>query len=280
MSGAVHPDPHLSDEQLSDLLDGPGDPVTVEHLSACPACSSRLEGWAAVASALGAAVAIPPDCREAAVAAALAGGSRAPAPAPVWMRGRVLGVVAAAAAVIVAVAVGLSQIGGSGGAHRTTASGSGSRSSVSGAAGSVASPVTANLGPLDGPGAVATAVDRALGPAGPAAGSTGSGTSGSGTTGVSSATAAAPTASGSAVQGASGASAASAAAPVIAVPAPAPACAAPTRLFAPGTTQLLLEGPATYRGVAAEVFAYRVGSARRAVVLSRASCAVLAQVPF
>ena len=36
---------HLSDEQLSDVVDGSGPPAASEHLAGCPECRSRLDAW-------------------------------------------------------------------------------------------------------------------------------------------------------------------------------------------------------------------------------------------
>lgn len=73
------PGPHLSDDQLSALLDGDEDaagPASGEHVRDCPACAARLDRFRAVASAIAAPVApLPAETVDALVAGALAPGS-------------------------------------------------------------------------------------------------------------------------------------------------------------------------------------------------------------
>jgi hypothetical protein len=165
---------------------------------------------------------------------------------------------AAAALIVAGVAVGISHAGGSNTSHSSasrSASAAPKATPVNGAPqglGAVpqAPMVTASLGSIQSPQALAAAVRGVLG-TGTAAGGIGAGV-----------------ASGS---GASGATPASAAA----------GCSVAPSRFPPGSQPvLLLQTAAVYRSVPAQVFAYRVGTGRVAFVLADHNCALLAQVPL
>ena len=279
---STSPGGHLTEEELSDLVDGVAAAGVVDHAHHCPSCSARLDGWRATVAGLATGVAAPPDRRERAVAVALergregrAGVSPSSGASPLstgrWggRRVRLVGALAAAAVVVAAAGLALSQAGGSGGgsvagtnaasraAGSSAAAGPSSGSGSSGAAApgafAPAAPVREpDLGSLSGPSALAGALRPFLSRPQPSADS-GSALAGPYPTGSpSSAAAAAPTTLG---------------------------CPPVDRLFAGAPSQLLLRATALYRSVPAAVYVYQVGQQRRAVVVALSGCAVLAQVP-
>jgi hypothetical protein len=65
--------PHLDDERLSGLLDGPAEASDAVHADACPQCATRLAGWRQARQLVAAAPGVAPEGRrEAAIQAALA----------------------------------------------------------------------------------------------------------------------------------------------------------------------------------------------------------------
>lgn len=241
---------HLSDEELSDLVDGSADAEVEDHAQVCASCASRLDGLRVVSQRLAGlrATSTPhPVRRDEAVAAAL---DAAPTPRAPGRYLKPLSGVAAAAAVIVAIGFGVAHAGHD--QSEKTASNSGSPASSSGPAGrpQAAAPAVSTLGTLAGPSDVVSSVDRALSLSqsksqlgGPA------------------------TAGGSAAATANGAGAA-----------PAVTCPDTDRIFGVQSARLLLSADAVYQGAPARVLVYQVGSGRRAVVLDSRTCTVLAQV--
>jgi hypothetical protein len=277
---------------LSDLVDERADPAATAHAASCPACAARLDGWRVTVRRLAdEPCPVPDQAREQAVAAALgaaaemgqeAGGRAGPAGGPAapvhrsprpnrrpgagvrWLAAA--GGLAAAAAVVVGVVVGVRAESSSHPPAKSATAGPAAHSSVTspGAAevpdAAPATGATVDLGTLDGPQAVAPAVQRALSGlqapnAGPTAGLPNS--------------AAASSASGSESPGATG------------VPSAAerPVCQAPGRLIAGGSAPaVVLRGTAVYRSVPAQVVVYQVGAGRRVIVMADRDCSVLADV--
>lgn len=261
---------HLDESGLSDLVDGAGSAEAADHVAECESCANRLEVWRGTAARLGGVLSVPDGRREEAVAAAMAAVTTRPGAGRLWTHRRLVGGLAAAAAALAGLGVGLAQVAGSGGhpapptasgatstvapaaapaagpagASNATGASSGAGSSVSGAP-----PATADLGSLTGPSALVAAVDRAL------------------------ATATPPSAPASAsVSGAQ--STYSPASPTRAV------CPTGAGLPSSGSPPVLvLRASTVYQKLPAQVFVYRVGSGRQAVVLSDRNCAVLARVP-
>lgn len=277
---STRPEGHLTEEELSDLVDGVAAREVVDHARHCPSCSARLDGWRATVAGLAAGVAVPADLRERAIAAALGSGlegragESTPAGASPLPRGRrdgrqvrLIGALAAAAVVVAAAGLALSHAGGSGGGSvagtnaASHAAGSSAAAGPSSGSGSAAAPGAfapaapvrePDLGSVSGPSALAEALRPLLGRPQPTA------DSGSALT--------APYPAGSP-------SSAAAAAPTT------PGCPPVDRLFAGAQPRLLLRATAVYRSVPAAVYVYQVGQQRRAVVVARSGCAVLAQVP-
>lgn len=276
MSGPA-PERHLSDEDLSDLVDGMGGAEAEEHARECPSCGARLDGWSAMSRRLsglasagsgesgpaGSVGSEPAGRREEAVAAALAAG-----PPRSARHLKAFSALAAAAAVVIAVGFGVAHLAEGSGAKSAsgTSSAASGSASGSGSAGGPGFPVASGtsasaagsggqvgsqLGALSGPAAVKAAVDRMLGAAQPAAASPSFGAEAGPAVGSSS----------SALSPGTGA-----------------ACPDTGRLFPGSSAQLLAKAGAVYRATPATVYVYRVGAGRRAVVVDQRTCAVLADV--
>jgi hypothetical protein len=224
---------------------------------------------------------------------------------------RVLSGLAAAAAVVVLAGVGLSQVGGSGGAHMSSSSPRSTAGQAAAGAGpaSASAPGSASaklptlsapshttahfdLGQLSGPAALVAALERVL----PAAQSATKGVtsgpgsvtpaSGGGTPPVAATRGSTTTmpASGAVSYGAAGTTvqnsgASSNASDAVAPTALNPLCPVPPSVLGQGGVQrLIIQGVAVYQSVPAEVYVYQVASGTRAVVVERASCRVLADV--
>jgi hypothetical protein len=287
--------PHLTDDELSDALDGRSSP----HVAVCAECSTRLEMWRAAQARLRAPVVVPESARDQAVAAVLAasgeavGGRRGRAA----RRGRgparrLTGSWAAAAAVVVVIAavVGLG-VGLAGQRHHRQVS----ASSVPAAGGP-------DLGAVDGPSQLAAAVRRAFPPGtSSSGGSTLGGSAGSGAVGGSSGSVSAGeetggsgTAFGSAgagtVPGPTGrppaANGQRSASTTLAPAVITPATVSPPITLASGTCGLprgtrgsiVFVGTVEYRTVPARVVLVQAGSAEQAIVQSESGCRLLAVV--
>ena len=276
-------DRHLTDEELSELVDGLAGPEVEGHVADCPSCAARLDGWRSVSARLaalaGSSASVPASARrDEAVAAAMAakggdawsgiatGGGRP------WRSLRPLSAAAAAVVVVAGIAVGVAHLDHGGAKSTRQAGGPTSVTSAAGpASASAAGPAgRQSLGTLNGPASVATAVDRALRGAAVAP--------------------FAPSASPAAGSGAAGpaSSGAGAGSPVPARSKPAdvpaagltPACPDTARLFPGVSPQLLLAVDGVYNGTPAHVYAYQAGGIRRAVVVAANGCALLADVPL
>jgi hypothetical protein len=238
---------HLSDRQLSDLIDGEPVAATVTaHLEGCPACARTLAVWADTLARVGAVEPPAPGAREAAVASALAAFDGVGEAPPRPRAGRLAAALAAAAAAVLAVGVGLgvARHGGSpAGDHRAAvtapvAGPSAGSAAAGGAAGGGPSAAAGTrplpaLAPVTGPAPLVAALGEAAGDS---------------TTAV----------------------------------APPPGC--PPGTGAPPASEravLVLAAGVTYRGTAAVAYDYRLASGgHRAVVLADGGCRVLLSVGF
>lgn len=246
MSGA---DRHLSEEELSDLVDGQAGPDATQHAAECAACAARLDGWRSISTGLASLrdrTPVPAGRRAEAVSAALdasGGAGRRP--------GRYLRPVsaaAAAAAVVVGIGFGLAELGHSGSVKSSSSAATTSGAAASGSRPGVPSAV--NLGVLGGSTDVSAAVDRVLGSGGFAKAS----------------------APGTAANSSGAASS------EMTPSAGATSCVDTGRLFAGSSPRLILTAGALYRGTQSVVYVYQVGASRWAVVTDARTCAVLAEV--
>jgi len=269
----THPG-HLSDEELSDLVDGTGRPEVADHAAACAACSSRLDGWRVTVARLrlSAPSPAPAGAREAAVGAALAAVPFPALPEAGRRRRQWAAGLAAAAAVAGLVVAGTQMVGIGHSTHPTA-----TRTATQAAGSSTTDRV--RLGVLDSPQAVGTAVQRAL-----SVRSLVGGSSSADASSVAAGRGSGAVASGAqATSGAAGGvgpvpatAAVPATAPVLATPALPDGCRLPGSVV-PAGSALLLAGDAVYRGVPAQVYAFWTGHQAVAVVIRQAGCALLAQ---
>jgi anti-sigma factor RsiW len=149
-------DPHLSDEELSDVIDGAERPEAAAHLAACATCSARLAAIRAVVDAVALEPPTPsPGQRAAAVGVAMGRPATGRRPAA-W-----LGVAAAVVALLLGGAALLTQDSG----DRQTADTAQAPFAAGESSGGANATGTNDLGDIDDPAALHEALATRLGPA-------------------------------------------------------------------------------------------------------------------
>jgi hypothetical protein len=285
----VTPIGHLTEEQLSAVVEHEAGPAATGHLAACPECAARLSDWQASVDQLRVPVAVPVAAKEEAVAAALAAsGDLLDATARFDderarragrnERWKALSWVAAAAVVVAAAGFGLSHLSSS---HSASTSSGASRAT------SPAPAVPAAPTSLTSPVPTAASSSGAALPQG----TTSAGATHSPGLGIDFGTLTGPADVTQQVRvalarlNAAGPAALNptARAPTTMAPAfgsESPNCAFPSS--GPGSAaqgRLLLAGRAVYRSAPAVIYVVADGSARTAIVYQAANCRILLQVP-